>query len=66
MLRQCPMYAYIPAKDVARARRFYEDKVGLIQLAQLRIRGPQQRKRHSAGRARLLQRRTLVRSRSER
>jgi len=23
------MYAYIPAKDVARARRFYEDKVGL-------------------------------------
>ena len=29
MLQQCPMYAYIPAKDVARARRFYEDKVGL-------------------------------------
>jgi len=23
------MYAYIPAKNVARARRFYEDKVGL-------------------------------------
>jgi predicted enzyme related to lactoylglutathione lyase len=23
------MYAYIPAKDVARARRFYEQKVGL-------------------------------------
>jgi predicted enzyme related to lactoylglutathione lyase len=23
------MYAYIPAKDVSRARRFYEDKVGL-------------------------------------
>jgi predicted enzyme related to lactoylglutathione lyase len=23
------MYAYIPAKDVARARRFYEGKVGL-------------------------------------
>jgi predicted enzyme related to lactoylglutathione lyase len=22
------MYAYIPAKDVARARRFYEDKLG--------------------------------------
>jgi predicted enzyme related to lactoylglutathione lyase len=23
------MYAYIPAKDVSRARRFYENKVGL-------------------------------------
>ena len=23
------MYAYIPAKDIARARRFYEEKVGL-------------------------------------
>jgi predicted enzyme related to lactoylglutathione lyase len=29
MLQEFPMYAYIPAKDVARARRFYEDKVGL-------------------------------------
>lgn len=29
MLQGFPMYAYIPAKDVARARRFYEDKVGL-------------------------------------
>jgi predicted enzyme related to lactoylglutathione lyase len=29
MLQQAPMYAYIPARDVARARRFYEDKVGL-------------------------------------
>ena len=29
MLQDSPMYAYIPAKDVARARRFYEDKVGL-------------------------------------
>jgi predicted enzyme related to lactoylglutathione lyase len=29
MLQDCPMYSYIPAKDVARARRFYEDKVGL-------------------------------------
>lgn len=29
MLQTAPMYAYIPAKDVARARRFYEDKVGL-------------------------------------
>ena len=29
MLQDCPMYAYIPAKDLARARRFYEEKVGL-------------------------------------
>mgnify|MGYP003575789106 CR=1 FL=1 len=29
MLQSCPMYAYIPAKNVARARRFYEQKVGL-------------------------------------
>ena len=28
MLQQSPMYAYIPAKDVARARSFYEHKVG--------------------------------------
>jgi len=28
MLQQFPMYSYIPAKDVTRARRFYEDKVG--------------------------------------
>jgi predicted enzyme related to lactoylglutathione lyase len=29
MLQNAPMYAYIPAQDVARARRFYEEKVGL-------------------------------------
>jgi catechol 2,3-dioxygenase-like lactoylglutathione lyase family enzyme len=29
MLQQAPMYAYIPAKDVARARKFYEEKLGL-------------------------------------
>jgi len=29
MLQKYPLYSYIPAKDVARARRFYEDKVGL-------------------------------------
>ncbi len=29
MLQNFPMYSYIPARDVARARRFYEDKVGL-------------------------------------
>ena len=29
MLQSNPMYAYIPAKDIARARRFYEQKVGL-------------------------------------
>ena len=28
MLQDSPMYAYIPAKDVARARRFYEEKIG--------------------------------------
>ncbi|MGH6784925.1 MAG: VOC family protein [Sphingomicrobium sp.] len=29
MLQNSPMYSYIPAKDVARARKFYEEKVGL-------------------------------------
>jgi catechol 2,3-dioxygenase-like lactoylglutathione lyase family enzyme len=29
MLQQAPMYAYIPAKDVSRARKFYEHKLGL-------------------------------------
>ncbi len=28
MLQNAPMYAYIPAKDVARARKFYEVKLG--------------------------------------
>ena len=28
MLQNSPLYAYIPAKDVSRARRFYEDKLG--------------------------------------
>jgi catechol 2,3-dioxygenase-like lactoylglutathione lyase family enzyme len=28
MLQESPIFAYIPAKDVARARRFYEDKLG--------------------------------------
>jgi predicted enzyme related to lactoylglutathione lyase len=28
MLQNSPFYAYIPAKDVSRARRFYEDKLG--------------------------------------
>ena len=28
MLQKSPMYAYIPAADVARARRFYEEKLG--------------------------------------
>jgi catechol 2,3-dioxygenase-like lactoylglutathione lyase family enzyme len=28
MLQDFPFYAYIPARDVARARRFYEDKLG--------------------------------------
>jgi len=29
MLQKSPMYAYIPVKDVVRARQFYEGKVGL-------------------------------------
>jgi predicted enzyme related to lactoylglutathione lyase len=29
MLQNSPMYAYIPAKDVGRARKFYEGKLGL-------------------------------------
>ena len=29
MLQRYPMYAYIPAQDVVRAREFYESKVGL-------------------------------------
>lgn len=28
MLQKFPMYAYIPANDVVRARKFYEDKLG--------------------------------------
>lgn len=28
MLQKAPMYAYIPVKDVARAREFYEKKLG--------------------------------------
>jgi catechol 2,3-dioxygenase-like lactoylglutathione lyase family enzyme len=29
MLQRSPMYAYLPVRDVARARRFYEEKLGL-------------------------------------
>lgn len=29
MLQKFPMYAYIPARDVSRARKFYEEKIGL-------------------------------------
>jgi predicted enzyme related to lactoylglutathione lyase len=29
MLQNSPMYSYIPAKDVKRARRFYEQTIGL-------------------------------------
>ena len=28
MLQKSPMYAYIPVKDVGRARQFYEQKLG--------------------------------------
>jgi hypothetical protein len=30
MLKNSPVVPYIPAVDVARARRFYEEKVGLV------------------------------------
>ena len=29
MLQDFPVYAYIPARDLARARQFYEGKIGL-------------------------------------
>ena len=29
MLTETPIVPYIPAKDIARARKFYEEKVGL-------------------------------------
>jgi len=30
MLQNAPLYAYFPARDMARARSFYEDKLGLV------------------------------------
>jgi len=30
MLQKSPIYAYLPAKDVARARRFYEGQLGFL------------------------------------
>jgi catechol 2,3-dioxygenase-like lactoylglutathione lyase family enzyme len=35
MLQQFPMYAYIPAIDVARARKFYEGKLGFTPRAEI-------------------------------
>lgn len=35
MLQKSPMYAYIPAKDVARARQFYEQKIGFKPTAEV-------------------------------
>jgi catechol 2,3-dioxygenase-like lactoylglutathione lyase family enzyme len=35
MLQKFPLYAYIPAKDVPRARRFYEDKLGFKPKAEV-------------------------------
>ena len=29
MLQNFPLYAYLPARDIARARRFWEEQVGL-------------------------------------
>jgi predicted enzyme related to lactoylglutathione lyase len=30
MLQQSPLYAYLPARDLERARRFYEDTLGFV------------------------------------
>ncbi len=30
MLQQSPIYVYFPARDMARARQFYEDKLGFV------------------------------------
>ena len=35
MLQKCPMYTYLPAKDVARARRFYEKTLGFQAAEQI-------------------------------
>jgi catechol 2,3-dioxygenase-like lactoylglutathione lyase family enzyme len=35
MLQKSPMYAYLPAKDLARARKFYEDKLGFVAKAEI-------------------------------
>ena len=35
MLQKSPMYSYLPAKDVARARRFYEEKLGFKPKAEV-------------------------------
>ena len=35
MLQATPMYAYIPAKDLARARAFYEGKLGFVPKQEL-------------------------------
>lgn len=34
MLQKSPMYAYIPATDLARARQFYEQKLGFTPKAE--------------------------------
>ena len=35
MLQQSPMYAYIPATDMVRARKFYEGKLGFKPKAEI-------------------------------
>ena len=30
MLRESPLYAYFPARDLDRARRFYEETLGFV------------------------------------
>jgi hypothetical protein len=35
MLQQSPLYAYFPARDLARARRFHEGTLGLAPIQTL-------------------------------
>ena len=35
MLQNAPMYSYIPAKDVSRARKFYEQTLGFRPRAEI-------------------------------
>jgi catechol 2,3-dioxygenase-like lactoylglutathione lyase family enzyme len=35
MLQDCPIYAYLPAQDISRARHFYENKLGFKPKAEL-------------------------------
>jgi catechol 2,3-dioxygenase-like lactoylglutathione lyase family enzyme len=46
MLQSSPLYAYFPARDLDRARRFYEEKLGFVpKSADLLPNDPNARKR---------------------